>query len=83
MMCIYDMLATGLFRLATAILVVLILLMTATTVFASTVSYSNVSIGNGEYQHFTSYNYELFDISANTSVTHDITFTDLGVIADT
>ena len=32
-------------HIATAILVVLILLMTATTVFASTVSYSNVSIG--------------------------------------
>ena len=63
-------------HIATAILVVLILLMTATTVFASTVSYSNVSIGNGEYQHFTSYNYELFDISANTSVTHDLTFTE-------
>lgn len=36
-------------HIATAVLVVLILLMTATTVFASTVSYSNVSIGNGEY----------------------------------
>lgn len=63
-------------QVSTMLLVVLMLLMTATTVFASTVTYTNVSIGNGEYQRFSSYDYEFFEIPANTSVNHDITFTE-------
>lgn len=62
-------------RVSVMLLVVLLMAMTVTTAFASTATYSNVSIGNGDYHRFSSYDYEFFTISANTSVNHDITFT--------
>lgn len=56
-------------------LVLLMAVMTmATTAFASSVTFSDTSIANGQYQRFTNYDYENFTISANTIVNHDITF---------
>ena len=62
-------------QLSAMFLVVLMVLMTSIAVFASTVTFNDVTIQNGQYMRFAKHSYEFYQIPGNTSVNHNITFT--------